>query len=518
MWILASVTLAVAVLTLAFVVFLLLRSRPAEWIAAAERAGERGERSVREEFARNRDESSLAGRQVREELSASVQNFAELVLARIAEFTQLQQAHLEAFATRLDALAQGNEDRLGAIRASVGTHLGELRTDAAEQHRAGREELARSMKTLGDSLLTRMTELATLQKQQLDLFAQNLGRLSTTTEQRLDAMRETVERKLGDVQRDSAEKLEKIRATVDEKLHATLEQRLGESFKLVSERLEQVHSGLGEMRTLATGVGDLKKVLTNIKTRGTWGEVQLGTLLEQMLTPEQFARNVAPSPRSNERVEFAVKLPGRDDDGACVWLPIDSKFPQEEYQRLGEAQDRGDVEGVETATRAFEVQVKAEARKIREKYLHPPHTTDFGIMFLPTEGLFAEVLRRPGLADAIQRDHRVVVSGPTTLAALLSSLQMGFRTLAIEKRSSEVWNVLGAVKTEFGKFGEALEKVKKKLSEASSSIEAAETRHRVVSGKLRKAEALPAAEAAQVLGLEGLVGEAPAGGEDEGKD
>ena len=368
-----------------------------------------------------------------------------------------------------------------------------------------------------------MTELATLQKQQLDLFAQNLSRLSTTTEQRLDAMRETVERKLGDVQRDSAEKLEKIRATVDEKLHATLEQRLGESFKLVSERLEQVHSGLGEMRTLATGVGDLKKVLTNIKTRGTWGEVQLGTLLEQMLTPEQFARNVAPTPRSNERVEFAVKLPGRDDDGACVWLPIDSKFPQEEYQRLGEAQERGDVEGVETATRAFEVQVKAEARKICEKYLHPPHTTDFGIMFLPTEGLFAEVLRRPGLTDAIQRDHRVVVSGPTTLAALLSSLQMGFRTLAIEKRSSEVWNVLGAVKTEFGKFGEALEKVKKKLSEASSSIEAAETRHRVVSGKLRKAEALPAAEAAQVLGLEEIVSEAladaaPADGEDEGKD
>ena len=512
MLIVASVTLAVAVLTLALTVFLLLRSRPADWVAAAERAGERGERSVREEFARNRDESLLAARQVREELSASVQNFADLVLARIVEFTQLQQAHLEAFATRLDALAQGNEDRLGAIRA-----------DAVQQHGAAREELARSMKTLGDSLLMRMTELATLQKQQLDLFAQNLSRLSTTTEQRLDAMRETVERKLGDVQRDSAEKLEKIRATVDEKLHATLEQRLGESFKLVSERLEQVHSGLGEMRTLATGVGDLKKVLTNIKTRGTWGEVQLGTLLEQMLTPEQFARNVAPTPRSSERVEFAVKLPGKDDDGACVWLPIDSKFPQEEYQRLGEAQDRGDVEGVETATRAFEGQVKAEARKIREKYLHPPHTTDFGIMFLPTEGLFAEVLRRPGLAETLQRDHRVVVSGPTTLAALLSSLQMGFRTLAIEKRSSEVWNVLGAVKTEFGKFGEALEKVKKKLSEASSSIEAAETRHRVVSGKLRKAEALPAAEAAQVLGLEEIVGEAlaggvPAGEEDEGKD
>ena len=446
MLILASVTLGVAVLTLALVGFLLVRSRQSEWIAAAER----GERSVREEFARNRDESSLAARQAREELGASVQ-------------------------------------------------------------------------TLGDSLLTRMTELATLQKQQLDLFAQQLSRLSTGTEQRLDAMRETVERKLGDVQRDSAEKLEKIRATVDEKLHATLEQRLGESFKLVSERLEQVHSGLGEMRTLATGVGDLKKVLTNIKTRGTWGEVQLGTLLEQMLTADQFARNVAPSPRSNERVEFAVKLPGRDDDGACVWLPIDSKFPQEEYQRLGEAQDRGDVEAVETATRAFEVQVKVEARKIREKYLHPPHTTDFGIMFLPTEGLFAEVLRRPGLAETLQRDHRVVVSGPTTLAALLSSLQMGFRTLAIEKRSSEVWNVLGAVKTEFGKFGEALEKVKKKLSEASSSIDAAETRHRVVSGKLRKAEALPAAEAAQVLGLEGIVGEALAGEaplneEDEGKD
>jgi DNA recombination protein RmuC len=292
-----------------------------------------------------------------------------------------------------------------------------------------------------------------------------------------------------------------MRNTVDEKLHATLEQRLGESFKLVSDRLEQVHRGLGEMQTLAAGVGDLKKVLTNVKTRGTWGEVQLAALLEQVLTAEQYAENVATRPKSNDRVEFAIRLPGRED-GEPVWLPIDAKFPIEDYQKLLEAQERADPAAVEVAARALETRLKNEARTIREKYVEPPHTTDFAILYLPIEGLYAEVLRRPGLAEALQRDWRVSIAGPTTLAAMLNSLQMGFRTLAIEQRSSEVWAVLGAVKSEFGKFGEALSHTKKKLQEASNSIDKAEVRTRAVTRKLKEVEALPAVESAALLGAE----------------
>jgi DNA recombination protein RmuC len=263
------------------------------------------------------------------------------------------------------------------------------------------------------------------------------------------------------------------------------------------------------MKSLAVGVGDLKKILSNVKTRGTWGEVQLGNLLEQTLTPEQFVRNFAPSEESLERVEFAIRLPGRDDDGAPVWLPLDSKFPNEEYQRLIEAQERGDAPAVETAAAALEQGIRAEAKKISEKYICPPRTTDFAVLFLPTEGLFAEVLRRPGLSEALQRQHRVMVSGPTTLTALLTSLQMGFRTLAIEQRSSEVWKVLGAVKTEFSKFGETLDKVQKKLTEASNTIDVAQRRSRVVAKKLRPAEDMPAMDAAKLLGLEnGSAGEA----------
>jgi DNA recombination protein RmuC len=288
-----------------------------------------------------------------------------------------------------------------------------------------------------------------------------------------------------------------MRKTVEEKLEGTLERRLGESFKLVSDRLEQVHKGLGEMQSLANGVGDLKKVLSNVRVRGTWGEMQLGNLLEQILAPSQYDKNVATKADSADRVEFAVKLPGRDDaDGQVVWLPIDAKFPKEDYERLVEASERADAAAVEAASGQLEVRIRAEAKAIRDKYLDPPRTTDFGILYLATEGLYAEALRRPGLFESLQRDYRVNIAGPTTLAALLNSLQMGFRTLAIQKRSGEVWTLLGAVKTEFRKFGDVIEKVQKKIQEAGNAIESAQVRSRAIERKLKKVEELPAGESA----------------------
>jgi DNA recombination protein RmuC len=337
-----------------------------------------------------------------------------------------------------------------------------------------------------------------------ETLQQQLAQVTEANDRRFAEVRATIEQRLKDIEANNSTKLEEMRRTVDEKLHATLEQRLGESFKLVSDRLEQVHRGLGEMQTLAAGVGDLKKVLTNVKTRGTWGEVQLEALLEQVLTSDQYAKNVATIPKSNDRVEFAIKLPGRqptpDAAATPVWLPIDAKFPREDYERLIEAQERADPVAVEDASRALEGRIRAEAKTIAEKYVSPPHTTDFALLFLPTEGLYAEILRRPGLTDLLQRDYRVTIAGPTTLTALLNSLQMGFRTLAIEKRSSEVWQVLGAVKTEFGKFGDVLAKTKAQLETVTRSIEAAEVRTRQMNKKLRDVEALPEERAAGLLG------------------
>jgi DNA recombination protein RmuC len=332
------------------------------------------------------------------------------------------------------------------------------------------------------------------------LIAQQLATLTQTNEQRLEAIRSAVEQKLELLRGDNAAKLEQMRVTVDEKLHTTLEQRLGQSFKLVSERLEQVQKGLGEMQSLAAGVGDLKKVLTNVKTRGTWGEVQLANLLEQILTAAQYEANVATRPLSGERVEFAIKLPGRSDHLPQVWLPIDAKFPLEDFQRLQEAQERADLVAVDVQGKALESRIRLEAKTIREKYIEPPHTTDFAFLYLPVEGLYAEVLRRPGLADALQRDFHVVIAGPTTLAAMLNSLQMGFRTLAIEQRTSEVWVVLGAVKTEFAKFGDVLAKTRRKIDEASNVIGDAETRTRQIARRLKDVDALPLPEAARLLG------------------
>ncbi len=377
------------------------------------------------------------------------------------------------------------------------------RREAATVARGDREEQSLSLGRLAQTLAAQLGQLGKLQAQQLESFAQQLSRLTNSNEQRFEGLRLALEARLSAMQSDNAVKLEEMRRTVDEKLHATLEQRLGDSFKLVSERLEQVHRGLGEMQTLAIGVGDLKRILTNVKTRGTWGEVQLEALLEQLLTAEQFARNVATRPNSLDRVEFAIRLPGLEKEGdepRPVWLPIDAKFPLEDYQRLLDAQERADPVALEMAVKALEVRLREEARKIRDKYVEPPYTTDFAILYLATEGLYAEALRRPGLVDALQRDLRICVAGPTTLAALLNSLQMGFRTLAIERRSSEVWAVLGAVKTEFGKFGEALEVTRRKLEQASRSIESAGVRTRQIERKLKGVEALPVIEAKRRLG------------------
>ena len=358
-----------------------------------------------------------------------------------------------------------------------------------------REELNRSLRDVSESLLGRLAENMSLQKDQWEIFSRQLTDLAAQSVQKLDRINESVALQLRHLQEDQRRQLEAIRATVDEKLQDTLEKRLGESFRLVSERLETVQKGLGEMQTLAAGVGDLKKVLTNIKTRGTFGEIRLGTLLEEILSPDQYAANVATQPDSDHRVEFAVRMPGRHDDPRqVVWLPLDAKFPQEDHLRLLEAQEQGNTGQVEEASRQLERTLRDMAKSIRDKYLAPPHTTDFAIMFLPTESLYAEVLRRDGLFAQLQREFRVVITGPTTLAALLNSLQMGFRTLAIERRSSEVWELLGAVKTEFANFGGILEKTRKKIMEAGNTIEKAAVRSRAIERRLRDVQGLPAPE------------------------
>lgn len=373
-----------------------------------------------------------------------------------------------------------------------------LRSRDAE--RETREELSRNLATFSQTLSMQMGAAATVNNGQMDGLRKsiddNLGRIQD--QQRLAAKetRDTLEQKLDKLQQDNAAKLEQMRQTVDEKLQSTLEKRLSESFKQVSERLELVHKGLGEMHTLAAGVGDLKRVLTNVKTRGVFGETQLAALLEQVMAPEQYEKNVATRPGSNARVEFAIKLPGRDGGGP-VFLPIDAKFPQEDYQRLQAALESGDLLAAEVAGKALEARVKLEARSIAEKYVEPPHTTDFAILYLPFEGLFAEVLRRPGLFDHIQRESRITICGPTNLLAYLNSLQMGFRTLAIQQRSSEVWKVLGTVKSEFGKFAEVLANTKRQLQTVANTIDQAEVRTRQIERKLKDVEVLPGAEAVQ---------------------
>lgn len=388
---------------------------------------------------------------------------------------------------------------LDRLERSIREEFSNNRKESFNSAAQSREELSKSFQMFSQNILSSMSELSNQQKNLLDSFSKQLTDLTLLNEQKLERVKATVEERLTFLQEDNNRKLEQMRLTVDEKLHATLEQRLGESFKLVSERLELVHKGLGEMQTLASGVGDLKRVLTNVKTRGALGEIQLENILEQILTVEQYDKNVATKKGSNDRVEFAVKLPSRDDRGEQIYLPIDSKFPLEDYQRLQEAEENGNQALIGEAIKNLEARIKLEAKRISDKYIDPPNTTDFALMFLPIEGLYAEVLKRPGLWEVLQREYRVVVTGPTTLTALLNSLQMGFRTLAIQKRTSEVWQVLGAVKTEFGKFGYILEKTHKKLQEASNTIESASVRTRAIERKLRSVEELPPAEAARLL-------------------
>lgn len=374
----------------------------------------------------------------------------------------------------------------------------ELRDEVSRSGSATRQELAQALAAFQQTLLAQGGALAQQAQSGRESQDAALRRFSDALGEQVRALSDANERRLAALQEGNEKKLEQMRATVDEKLHATLEQRLGESFKQVAERLEQVHRGLGEMQTLARDVGSLSRVLNNVKTRGTLGEVQLAGLLEQVFTPEQYAANVETVPGSNARVDFAIKLPGRRDDGAPMWLPIDCKFPRDDYERLLEAHERADAPGVETAAKAIETRLRQEARSIREKYIATPHTTDFGILFVPTEGLYAEALRRPGLFEALQREHRITLAGPTTLLATLTSLQMGFRTLALEKRSAEVWEVLGAVKTEFDKFGKVLSRVKDQTQSVLNTIGQAETRTRQMTRALRGVESMPE-ERAQAL-------------------
>ena len=418
-----------------------------------------------------------------------------VIILLIILLTRSSQTPFVQFESKFVSLEKNLERNERLVNGEISKNREESNSNA----RQVREELNQSVHSFNESILARMAEIANLQRNQLDIFATQLGSLTKTNDQKLEQVRKTVEERLLLIQQDNGQKLDQMRATVDEKLSATLEQRLGESFKLVSERLDAVHKGLGEMQTLASGVGDLKKVLTNVKTRGIWGEIQLGNLLEQILTPEQYATNVLTKAGSNDRVEFAIKLPARDGHDSIIWLPIDAKFPMEDYERLIEAQDQANLPRIEELGKSLENRIKLEGKTIRDKYIDPPNTTGFGILFLPVEGLYAEVLRRPGLCELLQREYKVVITGPTTLAALLNSLQMGFRTLAIEKRSSEVWTLLSAVKTEFGKFVEVLEKTQKKLHEASNTIETATRKSRTIARKLKDVQTLPSHEAESLL-------------------
>ncbi len=425
-----------------------------------------------------------------------------VILSRLSALSAAREAAVREAAelrTKIEVMAAKSED----FERDLARDFAQSRTEQAAAAQAARTELSATLAQHAQTLNQQLAGMSGVQSEQLKHFGERLAQLTQSNEQRLEAVRATVEQRLDLLRNDNAAKLELMRATVDEKLQATLEQRLGQTFKQVADRLDQVHQGLGEMQTLAAGVGDLKRVLTNVKSRGGWGEVQLGTLLAEMLTPAQYERNVATRPGSRERVEYAVKFPGRGDDGTPCWLPIDAKFPLEDYQRLQDAIERADIAAVDASRKALETFFKSEAKSIRDKYVEPPHTTDFAILFVPTEGLYAEAVSRPGLADSLQREHRVMLAGPMNLAAMLNSLQLGFRTLAIEQRSTEVWRVLGAVKTEFGKFGEILAKTKERLDQVGRTLDDASRKSTTIAKKLRDVEALPQGEADRLLTGEG---------------
>lgn len=465
--------------------------------------------SVQERLNQFNDQLTSNSKAIREELSKSLKSFEDRLSANFKEVNETQDKKFESLVLKQDEMIKVTDQKIERIRETNETHHVKMTNTIQEKlnyfqeqintnAKSNREELAKSLKNFEDTFVAKVNEFNELQKQKFDGLTNRQTELVQVTEQRLEKMRETVEQKLKTIQEDSNAKLEIIRQTVDEKLHKTLEQRLGDSFKIVSERLELVHKGLGEMQSLAVGVGDLKKVLSNVKNRGVLGEYQLENILEQLLTNEQFGRNVKTKHDSQTLVEFAVKLPGKDDKKP-LWLPIDAKFPTEHYLALTEAYDQGDQDAVNEKRKMLAHSIRSCAKDISEKYIDPPNTTDFGIMFLPFEGLYAEVLRIDGLFENVQRDYKVIITGPTTLSALLNSLQIGFKTLVIEKRSSEVWELLGAVKTEFGKFGDVLEKTQKKLEEASNVIRTAGVRTRAIEKKLKGVEQLPAESAAQLL-------------------
>lgn len=413
-----------------------------------------------------------------------------LLIVVVLQFVQLRRnaVDLAPLAVRLEALGDAQERTDRSVRDEIARSRAETQSQAQQE----RAELSGALKSFGDSVQTQMAASARIQNDQMESFARQLTLLTAANEKKMEDIRLVIDGKLKQIQEDNTRQLDRMRETVDEKLQGTLEKRLGESFKQVSERLEQVHQGLGDMRTLATGVGDLKKVLTNVKARGTWGEVQLGALLEEILSPEQYLKNVNTRGEGADFVEFAIKLPGQcEDPDDCVLIPVDAKFPVEDYSRLLDAQERGDVAAAEDAVKQLEASIKKAGKDISQKYLCPPRTTDFGIMFLPSEGLYAEVIRRTALVASLQRDCRIVISGPSTFAAFLNSLQMGFRTLAIQKRSGEVWKVLGEVKTAFGKFGDSLEAVRKRLDQAASSVDDAQKKTQTLARKLKAVEATP---------------------------
>jgi DNA recombination protein RmuC len=484
LWI--EIALLVGILLL-LIVLITRQGRSVESAMAPLADGLKAHADARQEaWARDvRDELQRSASGTRQELSQGLGQaiglFQQTLLAQQGDATRTQNEQLDSFRVQLAAMQQGLSDALRDSAHQVSQQSTGLRDAQAQALSRFNEAQEQALKRLSEAM------------------GEQLRTLSEANDRRLTEVRNTVEQRLQSLQTDNEKKLEQMRQTVDEKLHATLEQRLGESFKQVADRLEQVHKGLGEMQRLASDVGSLNRVLSNVKTRGIFGEVQLAGLLDQVFTPEQYGVNVETVPGSGARVEFAIRLPGRGDADQALWLPIDAKFPREDYERLLEAQDRADAPAVEAAAKNIEQRLRLEARSIHEKYIAPPHTADFAILFVPTEGLYAEALRRPGLVEALQREHRVMLAGPTTLLATLNSLQMGFRTLALEKRSTEVWQVLGAVKTEFAKFGDVLAKTRKKLEEAGNTISSIETRTRVMGKALKQVEALPDAQAQDLL-------------------
>lgn len=488
------VLLAAVALALVLLVLLLLRrprvDLPPEWLARLQ-VLERTAQATQLAVAKNDGALDGMGQQLRA-FTQTTQTTLEGLRHAVDE--RLTQAVAESRNGRAELLAAFGvfearlEQRLAALDAATRLTLDSLKGDTHAQLGTMSQALKDQLEAHGTQI---RNQFAVLQ----DAVSQQLAGMVQGSQQNAEQLRAALNERLAAIQADNATKLEEMRRTVDEKLHATLEQRLGESFKLVSDRLEQVHKGLGEMQTLAGSVGDLKRVMTNVKTRGTWGEMQLGAIIDNVLTPEQYARNVKTVPGSDELVEFAIRLPGKRDEQP-VWLPIDAKYPVEQYQRLLDAQDAADKVAIVAAGNAFEASIKLEARKIFAKYVSPPYTTDFAVLYLPTEGLFAEVIRRPGLVEAVQNDCRVMITGPANLAAMLSSLQMGFKTLAIEKRSSEVWGLLGTVKTEFAKFGDVVEATKKSIDAAAKKFDEVGVRTRAIQRKLRDVQELPAPQAA----------------------